>query len=33
MYKINHFVDNLNDEEKKNIEVSKKYCKALQSLS
>ena len=33
MLKINDFVDVLNDEEKKNVEMSKRYGKALQSLS
>lgn len=32
MVKINEFVDNVNDEEKKNGEASKKYAKALVSL-
>ena len=33
MIKINDFVDGVNDEEKKNIEISKRYGKALQSLN
>ncbi len=33
MVKINDFVDTLNGEEKKNMELSKKYGNALQSLS
>lgn len=33
MVKINEFVDTLSGEEKKNVELSKKYGKALQSLS
>lgn len=33
MHKINKFVDSLTDEEKKNIDASKKYAKALHSLA